>query len=254
MKTKIIGIAFAVAIVATAFTSCKDKRVDELTKTVEEQSQEIEDLKKQLDAALAEAPTINGIKYVDLGLSVNWAATNVGAKNPEDYGYHVAWGEVYEKDEEYNPSTTKYFDNATEEYKKYGLTDSDTTLLPEDDAATYNCGMPWRTPSNEELNELLTKCNISFMSINGVFGACLTGPNGKSIFLPTAGYKEDDYLDINTEYASSHFGYYWSSRVCYAMSIGATYNDVNKTFEEQDCEIYSDQRHYGQSVRAVCDK
>ena len=29
---------------------------------------------------------------VDLGLSVKWAACNVGASKPSDYGFYFAWG------------------------------------------------------------------------------------------------------------------------------------------------------------------
>ncbi|WP_290091377.1 PEGA domain-containing protein, partial [uncultured Muribaculum sp.] len=41
--------------------------------------------------------TINGHEYVDLGLSVKWAACNVGASSPEDYGNYYAWGETATK-------------------------------------------------------------------------------------------------------------------------------------------------------------
>ena len=41
------------------------------------------------------APDENGA--VDLGLSVKWAAYNVGATKPEEYGNYYAWGEVETK-------------------------------------------------------------------------------------------------------------------------------------------------------------
>lgn len=31
---------------------------------------------------------------VDLGLSVNWAANNIGASSPTEYGVYLAWGKV----------------------------------------------------------------------------------------------------------------------------------------------------------------
>lgn len=37
---------------------------------------------------------INGHEAVDLGLSVRWAACNIGATNPEEYGNYFAFGET----------------------------------------------------------------------------------------------------------------------------------------------------------------
>ena len=39
----------------------------------------------------------NSYEYVDLGLSVKWAACNVGATTPETYGDYFAWGETEPK-------------------------------------------------------------------------------------------------------------------------------------------------------------
>ena len=33
-------------------------------------------------------------EYVDLGLSVKWATCNVGASQPEEYGYYYQWGDI----------------------------------------------------------------------------------------------------------------------------------------------------------------
>ena len=42
---------------------------------------------------------INDHEAVDLGLSVKWAAYNIGASNPEEYGDYFAFGETEPKDE-----------------------------------------------------------------------------------------------------------------------------------------------------------
>lgn len=34
------------------------------------------------------------IEYIDLGLSVKWASSNVGAKNPEEYGDYLSFDEA----------------------------------------------------------------------------------------------------------------------------------------------------------------
>ena len=38
--------------------------------------------------------------YVDLGLTSGtlWATTNIGAANPQDYGWYFAWAETYPKE------------------------------------------------------------------------------------------------------------------------------------------------------------
>ena len=64
--------------------------------------------------------TINGRKYVDLGLPSGtlWATMNVGANHPEDYGDYFAWGEIATKDV-YNWSTYKWCMGNDEEFTKY---------------------------------------------------------------------------------------------------------------------------------------
>ena len=124
--------------------------------------------------------------YVDLGLSVKWATTNVGAETPEQYGDYFAWGETEPK-EVYDWSTYKWCDRTENNMTKYNATDGLTTLLPEDDAATVNWGGEWRMPTKEELAELRLSCTWEPATINGVKGAKVTGPNGNSIFIPLGG-------------------------------------------------------------------
>ena len=40
-----------------------------------------------------------GDNWVDLGLSILWAAYNVGASSPDEYGDYFAWGETYTKND-----------------------------------------------------------------------------------------------------------------------------------------------------------
>ena len=104
-------------------------------------------------------------EYVDLGLpsGLLWAACNVGADSPEDYGDYFAWAETTTKSV-YNWSTyqycmgtattlTKYCSNAGYGYN--GYTDNLTTLQTGDDAATAQWGSGWRMPTKEEWQELL---------------------------------------------------------------------------------------------------
>ena len=189
--------------------------------------------------------------YVDLGLSVKWAAYNIGANVPEEYGDYFAWGEVEPK-EVYNWSTYKYGTNYNQltkycsdsYYGKDGFTDNKTILDPEDDAAIVNWGGAWRMPTYDELNELKTECTWTWTTQNGVYGRKVTGPNGNSIFLPAAGYMCEGTLN----YAGS-CGNFWSSSLC-----TNNFYDAYAVYFDSDYLGWSSRifRYYGHSVRPVC--
>lgn len=61
-----------------------------------------------------------------------------------------------------------------------------------------------KLPTKEQLHELRNKCTWKLTGS----GYCVTGPNGKSIFLPAAGFRSD--IDGNV-YRVGTIGYYWSS-------------------------------------------
>ena len=160
---------------------------------------------------------VNEHAYVDLGLpsGLLWATCNVGADTPEAYGDYFAWGETVPKDNYsvYNylywnsdgygwgdNIITKYCSDASYGYN--GFTDGLTVLLPEDDAATANWGNGWRTPNNEEWQELFDNTTI----MRTQYGCLLTASNGNSLFLPCAGVRSDEST-LDAEYV----GYYWSS-------------------------------------------
>ena len=126
--------------------------------------------------------------YVDLGLSVMWANTNVGATAPEEYGDYFAWGEVEPKDV-YDWATYKWCDGTEQNITKYNAEDCLTTLLLEDDAAHANWGGEWRMPTKDEFQELIDYCTFEITQLNGVKGTWITSKiNGNRIFVPYAGY------------------------------------------------------------------
>ncbi|MEE0990278.1 MAG: hypothetical protein UIC45_03035 [Paludibacteraceae bacterium] len=192
---------------------------------------------------------VNGYSYVDLGLSVKWATMNVGATSPEEYGDYFAWGETEPK-EEYSWETYKWCDGDFNNLTKYcsssefGIVDNKTKLEPEDDAATVNWGGAWRMPTKAELDELIENCTWSWTTQNGVDGYTVTSnTNGKSIFLPAAGYRNETFSDeVGT------FGYYWSS-----LHDNANFQHIshNIYFEESNVDKDSDSRYYGNSIRPV---
>ena len=83
-------------------------------------------------------------RWVDLGLSVLWAAYNVGASSPEGYGGYYVW---------------------------------------EKDIADIIWGDGGRMPTYDEAVELMS-CKFEYGLYNDVAGHYVTGPSGNSIFLP----------------------------------------------------------------------
>ena len=131
--------------------------------------------------------------FVDLGLSVRWAAYNVGAEKPEDTGSFFAWGETQPKKSYRKENSIMY--------------DKDMTNICSDvryDAAACAWGVTMRMPTEAEFTELMNLCVWTPETLEGVGGYRVTGPNGNSIFLPAAGYINIDSYDHPRE------GYYWS--------------------------------------------
>jgi hypothetical protein len=208
---------------------------------------------------------------VDLGLSVKWGSFNLGAEAPEEFGDYFAWGETepyYEPGSAQNEtalwlpgkeagyfwssyqwcegdgfSLTKYCFDAY--YGNDGFSDGQHALLPEDDAAQKEFGDTWRIPTDGEMRELVSKCTWEWTELNGVNGYEVTGPSGKSIFLPAAGYRYlAGYL------GNGATGYYATASLhatnpCYAVYTSFTSGNV-----VGDNNIY---RYYGLTVRPVAD-
>ena len=187
---------------------------------------------------------------VDLGLSVKWASCNVGATSPEEYGGYYAWGETEEKTN-YSWSTYKWCNGSNNSQTKYctnssyGKVDNKTTLDPEDDVAHVKWGGNWRMPTRAEQDELRNNCTWSWTIVNGVNGYRVTGPNGNSIFLPTAGYR----MGEDVGYSGSSGDYY-----------SATLSEGHSGIGISACYLYfidgyydwlDGYRHCGRTVRPV---
>lgn len=135
-------------------------------------------------------------EFVDLGLSVQWATTNIGSENPEDFGDFYAWGETTPK-KVYNWESYKWAKGSETTLTKYcmieeyGKKDLKFALDPEDDAATVNWGPDWHTPTTAEWKELINNCTWSKTRIELMNGYKITGKNGNWIFLPEHGFCVD---------------------------------------------------------------
>ena len=161
--------------------------------------------------------TVNGHEWVDLGLpsGTKWATYNVGAASPEEFGDYYSWGEIETKSEYIDINSLTH----RKDFKwlvKNGIIDEDGELTKEHDVATTIWGEPWRMPTEEEFGELIDQCNWKFTASNDVNGYLVTGPNGQTIFIVAAGFRQGGPPEYIGEY-----GDYWSSTVVPEL-IGAS--------------------------------
>lgn len=223
---------------------------------------------------------INGTTYhlgisgaIDLGIGVKWAAYNVGAEAPGEYGDYFAWGETTGYNDgktTFNYSTYKYMQEGYSDSKhvtKYTTEDNQkggcwydgetyvgttvdgvtyknkTQLDAEDDAAHVKWQGDWRMPTKAEQDDLRNKCSWVWTTYGGHNGYVVVGSTGNAIFLPAAGYRSDSSLgDVGS------WGGYWSS------SLDSRYSDFacSLGFGSDDVDWDINSRYCGLSVRAVC--
>lgn len=208
------------------------------------------------DPTLNQGVGISGVvgnfDYVDLGLSVNWCTTNVGAFFPYDYGYYFSWGDVNNVDSKVSWEDYKWGDfNAFTKYclSEYSgdVVDGKNVVEPDDDAATSKMGKAWRTPTFKETQELIDGCdweeknNYQGSGVSGILGT--SKKNKNFIFLPAAGRFDRDGL------SNEYMGYYWSSSLTdHSASAYGIY------FFSDNIEINECVRFYAMSIRPVTAK
>lgn len=154
----------------------------------------------------------NAPQAVNLGLSVQWADRNIGAKKPSEYGGYYGFGDADGTETRTNGG--------------YYATGKNFTSIGGDenyDIATKQLGEHWRLPTCKEIEEL-SKCKIAWDTEDGVNGWRVTSNNGNSIFIPCAGTwtktqdengneiynqrKERAYIWSDSAYTSSDAIYY----------------------------------------------
>ncbi|MBO7502064.1 MAG: hypothetical protein J6T32_02470 [Paludibacteraceae bacterium] len=214
-----------------------------------------------------------GHEYVDLGLSVYWATTNIGTNIPEEPGDYYPWGATSIPSlyswryyvhgyEDYNNKNWVRKYCTIESQKYYGMSELDnlTQLLDVDDAAHVLWGGDWHIPTSAQARELVDSCKWEYTSLNGVWGyritSKVTGYTNNSIFLPSTGYMAiNTYTNnSNTLTSASNSGYYWLSEL----------NSPSTTsFSAYSLRFYSDSSHgvsslnmrsYGCPIRPVMSK
>lgn len=187
-----------------------------------------------------------GHDYVDLGLSVYWATTNVGAQKEEQYGGVYGWADAsgYHTESNY-----KFYPCSRPSVK-----DISGTRM---DIAYCQWGREWRMPTTVELGELFDRQNCKWewtdsYRDSGIKGYVVTslkkGYEGNYIFMPAGGKRQyEEYYQLQGMH-----GYYWSSEL---------YNGDNQFayiayFTNRD-NLYPKfhlERYNGAAVRPVTDK
>ncbi len=188
-------------------------------------------------------PDSNHPHVIDLGLpsGTKWSCCNVGADSPDENGNYYAWGETEVKSA--YVANNYVYSHWTE--NSYGIPVQifddigDEIAGTQYDAARANWGGSWRMPSLQQFKELMECCTYTPTTQLGTKGFLLTGPNGATIFLPSAGYR----FAMET-YSGCR---YWSSTLDQEKNNAYRLNIYNQNW---DCD--SNKRYYGLPVRPVC--
>ena len=208
---------------------------------------------KSVNWSVLEIPEL--YEWVDLGLpsGLKWAAWNVGATKPEEYGLYFAWGEIegytgitdekgfdwsdYKWCNGTDTTLTKYNTNSS-----FGTVDNLTTLEQVDDAA-YVSDNTCRMPTKADFEELIDNTTNTWETLNGVNGRRFTSKtNGNSIFVPAVGT-----CNFGSVYSAGSQGLYWSNSLIEENASGSWYLDITSS------EVFMDGngRNGGLSVRAI---
>ena len=194
-----------------------------------------------------------------------WAAKNIGAEKPEDYGYYFWWGDTVGYKREYwawassdgsIPDFLFYYDNdkistyekSISELEREGWIENKNgtyTLTSKRDVAQAYLGGAWRMPTKDEFDNLVKKCDWTWITRNGTNGYVVRGKGryaSKSIFLPYAGYGERSSLN-----GAGAFGYYWSS----VLDSGGRNVSWGLSIDSRDYYTLGYGRTLGHSVRPV---
>lgn len=235
IASKIAGVTDAINDLVAEVNSGNTSAAAALAQII----QKLEELKGSIGGG---GTTPSPVEYVDLGLpsGLKWAKCNLGASKPSDYGDYYAWGETAPK-ADYDWATYKWMQAGKSDWQyitKYTFADGKTegiwydssgnfigdnltTLRPADDAATQQLGSPWRMPTVDEQEELITKCTWTWTTQDGVNGYQVDGPNGNAIFLPAAGYRSGSALG-----SAGSRGFYLSNSHSSHSSYSTSRNDV----------------------------
>lgn len=191
-----------------------------------------------------------------------WAVKNIGAENPQDYGYYFTWGNTvgYVLGENgfvvapgYTGAGTALSEGFTSTTYKatsgYGLT-SDIVAGSSNDAAHVAWGGGWRMPSVDEYNDLISgsyTTNTWVENYNGTgikgrtYVSKVAGYTDTPIFLPAGGRGASNKITSQTS-----FGYYWTTGY-----TGTSYAWDYELAETSETMNKNSVRNNGRSIRAI---
>ncbi|MBE6322230.1 MAG: hypothetical protein E7073_04340 [Bacteroidales bacterium] len=183
---------------------------------------------------------------VDMGLSVKWADRNVGAATSTDYGNYYSWGECSTKD----VGKYEWTDYSLWLGIEKGCYRIDNLSNTQYDVANVKWGNGWRMPTRAEFEELLSKCDAKYTSIEGKNGYLFTAENGNSIFLPSAG---TCYSTIKNYVG--YGGLYWTATPDHSLSkeMFAYALQFGPSKDNKYANLESYNKNCGMSVRPVKD-
>lgn len=170
------------------------------------------------------------MEYVDMGLSVMWAKSNIGADTESELGALFGYGD----------QTSMQTSSKLEAYLS-------TDIAGTADDIIYNLNldadspMKSQMPTSAHIAELINNTTQEWTTVEGVEGMRFTAKNGNSIFLPAAGYREGETVIADAQ------GYYWSGNV---GSVNNAYSNT-LTFGRSSAKAGFSQRFLGLSVRSV---
>ena len=188
-----------------------------------------------------------------------WARTNIGAEKPEDYGYYFWWGDTvgYKRENDkwvasdgsnssfsFTERNTQTYNKSVSTLQSEGWITADGVLAPEHDAAWTHWGGDWRMPTKQEFEDLVSQCDWTWTTLNGVNGYIIRGKgdySSKSIFVPCAGRGHGTSL-----YDAGSIGYYFSA-VPYSDDYYAWSLYFNSSYHSADGLT----RGLGRSVRPL---
>ena len=175
---------------------------------------------------------------IDLGLSVKWAAVNIGAETVGDYGDYFAWGETEPKE--------NYTGGAN-----YTYSTTATSLTPEADVARVKWGGEWRMPTVAEIEELMENCEWMWATVGEKDTPALAvvrpGYHNQYLYFPAAG------SCIGTEIGSGAgtYGSIWASNST-SRDVGVFSYKFTGSNPPIEVNLSSAMRITGRNVRAVC--
>ena len=173
---------------------------------------------------MVQESAIDTSDVVDLGLSVKWCGHNLGATKPEECGSYYRWAE------------------GMDGHSLSGMPTDMEIAGTDNDVAYKESGGKWKTPTRKQFKELIDRCRWSWTTYHGTLGCKVTGPSGKSIFLPGAGRRSDYGI-----YNKDAYGYYWtSSKAHYVYAYYLHFNN-------EDADLSYEPLLTLRSIRPVCE-